>query len=174
MKADKIFDDLENTLGEFSQLVSEFDDDSLNEIPFEGSWTAGQVAKHVILSDSGFIQLINGPVKDTGRAPDALAEDIKAIFLNFNIKMKSPEFIIPPAVTYKKTELLNALTDIKSGVNKSRGLEMDKTCTGRELPNMGFLTRFEAVSFMLYHTMRHLHQLKNVSVKVLGEGRNAD
>jgi hypothetical protein len=174
MKGDKIFDELENTVTQFAQLVSEFDDESLNEIPFEGSWTAGQVAEHVILSDSGFIKLINGPVQETERPADALAAEIKTVFLNFNIKMKSPEFIVPPERNYKKQHLLDALDDINNGLNKSRGLEMDKTCTARELPRMGFLTRFEAVSFMLYHTMRHLHQLKNVSFKVLGERRNAD
>jgi hypothetical protein len=167
METAKIFDELETTISEFSQLLSSFDEDSLNQVPFEGSWTAGQVAKHVIMSGSGFVQLINGPVKDTDRAPDAGVETIKSTFLNFDIKLKSPEFIVPPETIYKKQELLNALTDIRSGVKNSRGLDLEKTCTARELPALGLLTRFEALNFMLYHTQRHLHQLKNVSKKVL-------
>ncbi len=38
---------------ELIQIVSSLDDEQLNQVPFTGSWTAGQVVEHVIRAASG-------------------------------------------------------------------------------------------------------------------------
>ncbi len=42
---------------------------------------------------------------------------------------------------------------------------MAKTCTGMELPVMGYLTRIEVTTFIIVHTKRHVHQLGNIYIK---------
>ncbi len=85
---------------------------SINLVPFKGSWTPGQLAQHVIMSDSGFIEMINGPVKDSEREPDQMKAAIERDFLDFNTKMKSPDFVVPPDIYYKKEDLLRSFEDI--------------------------------------------------------------
>jgi hypothetical protein len=109
----------DKTFTELLQLVSSIDEKQINVVPFEGSWTAGQVAQHVILSAGSFVQLLNGPVKDTARAPEQNVANLRAAFLNFNIKMQSPDFIIPPDEIYRKQELVNTLGDIKTDFLKA-------------------------------------------------------
>jgi len=115
------------------------------------------------MSNSGFADLLNGPVKDTERAPDAAVDEIKSIFLNFGIKLTSPDFILPEKKNYDKDGLLAALSGIKADIITSAAtLDLSKTCLSFELPVLGYVTRLEAVSFVIYHTRRHIHQLKNI------------
>jgi len=150
-------------LSQLIELLAKFEQKDINIIPFEGSWTAGQVAQHMVMANSGFADIMNGPVKETERAADEMEPKIKGDFLNFDIKMTTPDFIRPEARDYDKEELISALKNIREMVNNAAiTLDMTKTCTAFELPVYGYLTRLEAVSFIAYHTQRHTHQLKNI------------
>jgi len=149
------------------QLVENFKPDQINVVPFEGSWTAGQLAQHMVMANSGFADILNGPVKETERKPDEMVPKIKGDFLNFNIKMTAPEFIRPEAKEYDKVELISALKNIRERVDEAtETLDLTKTCLAFELPVYGYLTRIEAVSFVAYHTQRHIHQLKNIYITI--------
>jgi hypothetical protein len=155
--------ELKASLVEFNELISSLNEKYINTVPVEGGWTAGQLARHVIKSNSGFLKLLNGPVKETKRKYDEMAENIKISFSDFNVKMKSPDFILPEIVDYKKEDLLNSLKEINNGLIQSvKSSDMTKTCIVFELPVLGNVTRFEAVYFVIYHTRRHIHQLKNI------------
>lgn len=148
---------------ELVQAVSRFDPEQLNRVPFEGSWTAGQVAEHLYLSNTGFAQLLNGPAGDTERAPDEWVERIKADFMDFNQKAKSPEFVLPRQNYHYKEDLFNGLEEVKSLITTAiQTLDLDKTCLMFELPVCGYLTRLEALTFVIYHSKRHLHQLNEI------------
>lgn len=158
----------DQTFTELLQILSSIAEVNINKVPFEGSWTAGQVAQHIILSAGGFVQLLNGPVKDTGRDPEANVQNLRATFLNFNIKMKSPDFIVPEEKDYDKQELIDNLTGIKTGLLKAiETLDATKTCTSFELPGAGFITRAEGITFSIVHTERHINQLKNIQQQLL-------
>lgn len=69
---------------------------------------------------------------------------------------------------YEKAYLLGALQDIKAGLDHAvTTLDLTKTCLAFELPVFGYLTRLEAIYFVIYHTQRHLHQLKNIYQQVV-------
>lgn len=155
--------DTDRTLTTLLQVVSSFDEEELNKIPFSDSWTAGQVVQHLILANTGFIEVMQGPVKDADREPDQLVAQIRADFLNFDTKMKSPDFILPLPISYSKQRQLGTLENIKSSlINLIQTMELDKICLTFELPGYGFLTRIEAIYFVNYHSQRHTHQLNNI------------
>ena len=148
-------------------LLSKFEQEQINVIPFEGSWTAGQLAQHMVKANSGFAEILNGPVRDTERNPDDVVPLIKRDFLNFNIKMTAPDFLIPEARVYDKDELVENLKEVRGKVaDAAKTLDMTKTCMAFELPVYGYLTRQEAVAFITYHTQRHTNQLNNIYQKV--------
>ncbi len=155
------------TFTELLEVLSSIEPEKINTIPFTGSWTAGQLAQHIILSAGGFVQLMNGPVNDTERDPEANIPNFKAIFLNFDTRMKSPEFIVPEEKEYDKRHLIQSLQDIKARFLKAiETLDATKTCTAFQLPQSGFITRAEGIVFTIVHTQRHLHQLKNIREKL--------
>ncbi len=160
--------ELDNTATSLTQVVSSFEPENFNRVPFPGSWTPGQVAEHVLKSLSGIPEMIYGKTKSTQRPPNEKEEDIKSLFLNFDIKMQSPEFILPENKTYDKDRLLNALqtvfTKIKNTVQTN---DLTATCLGFEFPGFGYLTAYEWARFAVYHTQRHIHQLKNIRQKLV-------
>ncbi len=163
----KTLSEINKTFEEFILVLSSFYDEQINKIPFEGSWTPGQVVQHIILSVSGFVDLMSGPDAETTGQPDAYVANIREAFLNFDIKMHSPDFVIPPVKNYNKEELLLTLDQLKTQLNQIIPVkDMTKTCTGFELPVFGHLTRTELANFIEVHTKRHLHQLKNIYNKI--------
>ena len=160
---EKVINEANETLLALENTFSKFDTSLVNEVPFDGSWTAGQLAEHLLLSNSGFLQVINGPVKETDKPADLMVETIKKDFLNFDVKYDSPKEICPENRAYNWSELLENLKQIREGISEAAGnLDLTKTCCSYELPGYGFLTRLEAVYFVIYHTQRHIHQLKNI------------
>ncbi len=156
----KLFSDFENTNAELLTIISAVNEKQLNKIPFENSWTAAQVADHVTRSINGMGEALKMPGKFTDRQPDEKANDLKTMFLNFETKMKSPVFISPEHDVYEKKMLIDKL--------KKAGIELIKTGKNvnlselLDLSPLGELTRLEVIHFLLYHTQRHIHQIKNI------------
>src|SRR5690242_10235466 len=98
----ELFSLLDDTTSEFLRCVSLFDENEINKIPFEGSWTGAQVAEHVTRSNRGITKELQKEGKACDREPDAGVDQIKSIFLNFTKKLKSPEFILPAKSVYEK------------------------------------------------------------------------
>ncbi|MCP9750332.1 DinB family protein [Ferruginibacter sp. HRS2-29] len=154
---------LETAIDGFIHELSTVPSADFNKIPFKDSWTAGQLAQHVALSDTGFGQMLTGGTKLTERPPDAYVGEIRNILMDFTTKLQSPGFIIPEERHYEKNELIGKLSEARASISNSIDtLDLTQTCTGFGLPQMGFITRLEAVYFVVYHTLRHTHQLKNI------------
>ena len=82
------------TLDQLIKEVSLIPEDKINIVPFEDSWTAGQLVRHLIKSYN-VIQAIHGHVTPTEREPDMNYGEIAKIFLDFSTKFQSPDFIEP-------------------------------------------------------------------------------
>lgn len=161
---------IDETFEELLRLLSSFDRERINSFPFEGSWTAGQLARHLIKTGSRFVELLNGPVKETGRKPDKMVGNIRKSFLNFDIKMTSPDFVVPEDTAYDKVDLLSSLEGIKAAIIQAiLTLDLTETCAAFELPILGYLTRLECIYFVIYHNQRHVRQLRNIYRMVIEE-----
>lgn len=158
----------DNALTALIDQLASFDQEQLNLEPFKGSWTAGQVGEHMIMSNSGFVEMINGEVTDTEREPDQFVAQIREIFSNYNTKLEAPQFVRPALTSYNKEYLLHSLNYIKTDLKRAIiTLDLNLTCTSFAVPVMGYITRLEAVNFVIYHTQRHVHQLKNIQLSIL-------
>lgn len=135
----------------------------LNTVPFEGSWTPGQLGDHLFKS-YGLFSVLKGKTEPTTRPVDEKIGPVKDVFLNFDIKMQSPDFIVPGTGHFDKTILLTGLNKringIKDFIQSKEDLTL--TCLDFELPNAGTLTRTEWIQFMTVHTVRHVNQLKKI------------
>lgn len=160
--------DLQNTIAtakdEFLKALDLFDQDDINTIPFEGSWTGGQVAEHILQSVSGVLETLNGPSAPTERNPEEHVKMLGELFLNMDIKMKSPDFIIPSNSQKDKSFLMASLAKTFDGIEAVAGKgNVTDTCTTFEMPTIGPLTKIEWIQFAGFHTRRHAQQLKNIA-----------
>jgi uncharacterized damage-inducible protein DinB len=152
---------------ELLDLLSSLSQEQMNTVPFEGSWTAGQLGDH-LLKSYGLSKVLDGKTVATERPVDEKIKKIRELFLNFDIKFKSPEFIVPGNGPMDKEKLLKGLEDkirYVSAFIESHD-DLSRTCLDAELPGAGTLTQTEWVQFMTVHTQRHVHQLKNMVKKL--------
>ncbi|PSR53454.1 hypothetical protein AHMF7605_07905 [Adhaeribacter arboris] len=155
--------EFEKTTQELAQLFSSLSPDEINQNSSAGNWTAGQLIQHVLKVNSGFLRILNGPVKETERNPAEQVANIKANLLDFTTKRRAGDFVTPENKTYQKEELLHALENIRVAVHHVIQIsDLTPACLAFEVPVFGFLTRLEAIYFVIYHTQRHTQQLKNI------------
>lgn len=151
------------TFEQLYKTISLFNQDEINTIPFEGSWTAGQVTRHIIKATSGFHKVCDSNTKKLEEAADKKIPALKEIFLNFSTKYDSPDFIYPETKEYDKIDLLSTLQKIEiEMLDIAENYDLSLTCLDFEIPGMGNLTIQELLNFGIFHTQRHIHQLKNI------------
>ncbi|MBA2249199.1 MAG: DinB family protein [Chitinophagaceae bacterium] len=144
----------------FLQLLSAADEGKINTIPFKDSWTAAQLASHIIKSNKAIAQALHMEGKDAERDPAKRVDELKGMFLDYTRKFQSPEFTTPKQGIYQKkplvADLVASADELKALRNKVKLSEMIS------LPSFGEITKLELIYFVQYHTQRHLHQLKNI------------
>ena len=156
----KLVASLEETSSELLELISSADSKTINTIPFKDSWTAAQVSAHLMKSNKAITQSLHMEGKIVERDPGERTDELKKMFLNYFTKFQSPAFILPTRDIYQK-ELL--IADLKRSIEQLK--EAGNTvnlCEMITLPAFGEITKYELLHFVLYHTQRHIHQLKNI------------
>lgn len=168
--AKEILSEMTNTADKLLQGISDFPAEKFNTIPFEGSWTAAQVSDHILISVVGVLELLFTGTRPTTRQADEKVEAIKTMFLDFTIKMQSPDFVLPRNTPIEKGQMLSAWKDLKTKITEAiNTLDLSATCTAFELPGFGEFTRLEWLWFAICHTQRHTHQLKNIYEILISE-----
>lgn len=156
----EVFDPLDRSLQEGLQALSPHSGKQLNTIPFPGSWTAGQVTRHIIKSNGSIAQALSLPGNTTARPPDQRVQELKELFLDFSIKFQAAPFITPSQDNYNKERLIVDLTSSASELKKASQIaKLDQVI---HHPAFGDITKLELLYFVLFHTVRHVHQLKKI------------
>ncbi len=159
INTEQLFTALDDT---WNELIIRVSDNSyaVNEIPFAGSWTIAQLATHITKSNKAITQGMYMNGKPADRDPEAGVPELKKMFLDFERKFPSPDFIVPEERDYIREDVISSLTDSINNLKDDRSNQ-----NLFEVINMkifGEVTKLELLHFVLYHTQRHVHQLKNI------------
>jgi uncharacterized damage-inducible protein DinB len=158
-----VITELVKTNKELERILDSLSEEQLNKAPSQGGWTAGQVLDHILRSESGGISTMQGKIGEPKADTRALIPTLKNIFLDFSLKMKSPEFVEPTTKPLSKQDTAGRLHKVNEDLEKIiYSLDPEVTCIDFEFPGIGMMSRVEWQHFLLYHTQRHLRQLKNV------------
>ena len=156
----ELFTSLDNVSSKLLAMIASLSETTLNTIPFKHSWTAAQVTAHVTKSNSSIAQALRMEAKPSERDAGERVQELKEMFLDFTTKFQTPDFILPTQDTYEKETLIaklersnELLREAATKVNLSDIIS---------LPAFGEITKLEMLHFVLYHTQRHIHQLKNI------------
>jgi hypothetical protein len=144
-------------------LLDTFDEKKLNKVPYIDSWTAAQVANHLVKSDRFLLHLLTGPTRETNRSADANIQQLADTFLDFDTRLMSPIMIIPDERTFTKHEVLTDLKTARTNILDAAG-KVDLGLTTTIESPLGESTMLEILHFHLYHTKRHLHQLEKIQL----------
>lgn len=157
-----LLQEFESATSRFLQLLVGFNQQTINEAPASGGWTAAQVGEHIFKSDTMLLQWLHRANKPAGRPIDAAVPDIRAQFLDFSTKLQSPAEIMPTDGTHDKEALLGALKATREQIRQViTGSDLSAACTNTLL---GEPTRLEMINFINVHTLRHTNQLEKMTI----------
>jgi len=160
----ELLSELTSAKAELLEVLGRFSEQNINTIPFEDSWTAGQVAEHVLMSASAVAGALVGPTTPAERDPEQHIQLFSQIFLNFDHKLKSPDFILPSDGPKDKGSIMQALGETFDSIEHAAGSgNLELICTTFDMRTLGTLSREELIWFTAVHTKRHIHQLKNIA-----------
>lgn len=144
-------------------LLEKVPEERFNTIPFEGSWTPGQVGDHVTKFLSGIVQVQKSPQVTAGRPVDQYEPAMRAIFLDFERKAAAPPNVVPGSGPFNRQQQVALLKEI-SAVIETHITEawLGKICAGIPFPTLAELTGLEWICFGTYHLQRHTHQLETI------------
>ncbi|WP_330444319.1 DinB family protein [Flavobacterium sp. C4GT6] len=156
-----IISQLEKSFNETTQLLSEFNQEEINTIPFKDSWTAAQVGCHLL--KSGTDNILTESTHPVDGAPDENIENLKKLFLNFENKMQAPDFIIPEDKIYNKQELITSLKELsRKTIEAAHKSNLSQTTSLPDIHPLKEMSKLEMIHFLTYHTMRHNNQIRNI------------
>lgn len=159
--------ELEETSKDLFETLSLFTQGQFNRIPFEGSWTAAQVAEHLFKSESNIPKVLNGRSEETQRDPFQHVGLIRKVFLDYTTKMQSPEFILPSNEPKNSNEFIEGFKKTGHELTKlAATLDLNRTFTSFSFPQLGNLTGWELVCFAVCHSKRHIRQMKIIAEKL--------
>ncbi len=165
MEKAQLSQDISKVFNEVIDVLNEIPQDFFNRVPFEDSWTIGQVAEHIAICSSG---IPDSHVKEAERAYDENEEALKAIFLDMSQKAKADPAVTPHLPPHQKEELLEKIKANKILLTKTiNDRELSQICLDMEFPFMGYLTRYEWLRFVQVHTQRHANQIRNIRTHLL-------
>lgn len=148
------------TISEYIDIVELLGNDKINQIPYEKSWTAAQLCNHVIKSALGFARAIKSAGTPTDMNSEEKIAELKAIFLDTSNKFESPEQIAPESGPFERQKVIDDLTQCVKDLDfNSQNTNLSEEINGGPL---GMITKYESLHFVLYHSQRHLGQLKRI------------
>ncbi|GAB3662207.1 hypothetical protein GCM10028791_37130 [Echinicola sediminis] len=161
----EVFKEFREISNKLISLLSPLTTTQLNQCPFHGSWSAGQVGDHLYKS-YGVVYALGGTIQKTKRIPDSKVWDIKNTFLDFSIKMESPVHISPETGSIKKEVLIQGLEERISKFLTFQNKDLTEECLDFIIPEFGSFTRLEWIWFTIFHSYRHIYQLERIITKI--------
>lgn len=160
-------DEFADTYKAFLNAAKSFDEEEINQVPFENSWTAAQVLIHVTKSNYGIAKAMKLEGTKVDRDTDSRVDELRKTFLDYTVKFKSPEFIIPPDGAQDRNKIIE---DFERSVEQIK--EAGKTANLTEAIKhvaFGEITKLELLHFVLFHMQRHTRQLRNILSHIKSE-----
>ena len=165
MIALETIDSLNDSTTRFFRELGRFDSHSFN-LSSPTGWNAGQVAEHILLTDIAAFRVLQGELSFAGRKTDEKIPEIKELWTDRTQKLEalpannpSDHLKDPVSIQEKIMRERNAIIQFLKTV------EEDSLCISRPHRFHGELTITEWIWFLIYHTDRHIEQLKEMQVE---------
>ena len=161
----ELVQEIDYTISQFVDMLSMLDNNQINKIPYENSWTAGQLCNHILKSTLGIVAAMKTDGTLTEKNSREKIAELKSIFLDTSNKFQSPEEIVPDNGPFEKQKTIDDLTQCFKNLEfYSRNTNLNEELDGGPL---GTITKYELLHFVLYHSQRHLRQMKRVYEAVI-------
>ncbi len=160
---EQIARDINRSAERLIEAITNFPEDKFNLKPSADSWSAGEVAEHLIIIGRGQSRILAKPARPiTGRDPLGKLDEMRGRMSDFTDKVVAMDPVLPTGNPITKTDAIQQIKDntkaILDGV-ATEDLTMMTPITNRLF---GELTRAEWIYFAIYHCERHIQQMERI------------
>jgi hypothetical protein len=155
--------ELEQNTQQLVDALLKFNADNFNRKPLPTSWSAAEVADHVLSVTRFSNKALLGSSQKSERPYDEKLKVIKWAMGDTNAKYKSPEMALPKNGLIDQTDAIGQLRmERKSMSDCLKGIDLSQFSSDFKHPGFGGLTKFEWIHFDMLHVKRHIVQIENV------------
>lgn len=163
MKQDIYLTDSKNNIQFLRDTLTGVDNHLYQIAPAEGKWSIQFILEHLAITESVVVNLLEGPTTETDRDPTAAVHIIKSAFNDHQKVYPNPKPVTPRGQASTIEEFLTTIEE-----NRNKLLEDIQSKGTHDIldsfphPLTGKMTRLEWLYFNIYHTERHIHQIKMI------------
>ncbi|HEX2869122.1 MAG TPA: DinB family protein [Ignavibacteriales bacterium] len=155
--------DLECATARLAEAFGDFPMNEFNKSASIGTWSAGDIAEHLYITESYISRTLTGSVRPSDRNPMQKIPLLGTTFQDFERKFTAGKEIYPTEVPKNRDEITQKLVNNRMMLlNTIKTHDLSESCLDFIHPKFGELTRAEWIYFVIYHGERHLQQLENV------------
>jgi len=145
------------------QTLNSFSEEHWNVKPAENSWSAAQVAWHLLVIEDGVNRFFTGTTAASTRSGDAIIKRMDQFLENRTRTYSAPDYTHPPDEPGKKQVLIIKIEQVRHQLAQHIiKPDLNVLCLDYKHFFFGELTRYEWIHFVVYHSNRHLIQLQNI------------
>ncbi len=149
--------------------IGRFTPHSFNLSPGPG-WSAGQVTEHILLTDIAVFRVLQGELSFAGRKSDEKLPLIQAALVDRSRKLEATSAATPSDLLKDPFSLQEKIMRERNSIIQFLNtIEEDSLCVSRPHRFLGDLTITEWVWFLVYHTDRHIEQIKQIQIDAADE-----
>lgn len=156
-------EEFSQTINELMDLLTSFSTEQFNQVPYPGSWTAGQVGEHLFKTYQ-IVKLLQRDNEPLERAADEKVDLIRSVMADIETRRQAPDSVVPSTDALEQGRLLGSLQKrIEEFKEIIVSKNLQEACPNFSIPQFGEFSKLEWVYFNLYHTQRHIQQLKKIA-----------
>jgi len=154
-------------LGYLTKVVDQIPESKLAINIDENSWSIVNIIEHILVVEKSTLWLTQFDAENIDRSPSYKMSQIKKGLLNFDHKVLAPEVMRPSKNRSDHQSMLKELKTIRLEllkIGEEKG--WNQLITKFDHPFFSSLTRLEWVYSNIYHTERHIQQIRKISHKL--------
>jgi hypothetical protein len=145
--------------------LGRFDSHSFN-LSLGDRWNPGQIAEHILLTDIAVFRVLQGPLSFAGRKTDEKLPEIQQVWTDRSQKLEAlPANIPSDQLKDPVTMQGKIMRERNEMIQFLKTVEEDSLCISRPHRFHGELTMSEWIWFVIYHTDRHIEQVKEIEAE---------
>ncbi len=164
---DTVIKQYAETQKSYAKALKGLSKEQMNFKPSEKSWSVGQAAEHIMLSESAILGFIQQGLKTPMNKNEGVFR-VNDVAVTLAITNRQQKFNAPPMIQPKKDS--KAISELVSGFNKARAVNVELIKTTKLdlrnhfMPNplMGTIDMYQWFLFLNGHTERHLAQIAEI------------
>jgi len=151
------------------KVLSDVSAEDYFKVPAEEKWSIQLILDHLRNSEKGVLYMSNGPTNPTNREPLINIQKIKNAFGDHTKSYPAPQVTQPINDGLDKESYLNKINKYRQAfLEEGNSKGWHEVLEVFPHPITGTMSRLEWNYFNIYHTERHIHQIRQIKNGLLG------